>query len=698
MGQQIVSPLQYGIFTHWSANRHTANFSDIPGFVERKTPTNGEGAGFAFGALINAPLTPKFRLSLRAGYYALDADLETNQSLAVILPTSDSSSTQVPGTALQSLATTIRTIEIEPLISYSPLERFEILGGLRAGVVISNNVVQREAITQPSGAEFLEGVEERILAEGSIPGDPGFSASFVSGLRYSLPLNVQHSLSLAPEIMYSAPITSLWDQGNWSQSSFRAGISVLFSPVTTIPVIYDTVRTIDTTVRETAGIDRERYVSDTTVQVTTRRAFSDHILEQTELAITYIRQIPAITPILQAEVSTIFVLDNGSETPAAKVTMEEFIENRHLPILPYIFFQPNSSVIEPRYTQLERMETTDFSIESLSASEPITVYHNILNIIGKRLHNEPRAILNLVGCNANIDSERGNTDLSTRRAIEIRTYLKYIWKIEGHRIRITTRNLPEKPSPKNTLEGIAENRRVEMSSNRNEIFAPVLLSDTLRTVDPPTIRFRTDAYSEVGFASWKLKITQGNTVLKEFGGQGKPQAVTDWEIQKENTRPLASKPIEYQLSVTDVEGQTRTSPVYRILFEQKTLRRKRRERIGDKVIDRYSLLLFDFGSDKISGNNTDVIKFIQSRLTPKSKILVSGSSDRIGDAEVNRLLSIKRAQSTARALGVTGVEIRGIGEDETTFNNEEPEGRFYSRTVRIRVETPIEYVVGGNDE
>ena len=45
---------------------------------------------------------------------------------------------------------------------------------------------------------------------------------------------------------------------------------------------------------------------------------------------------------------------------------------------------------------------------------------------------------------------------------------------------------------------------------------------------------------------------------------------------------------------------------------------------------------------------------------------------------------------TARALGIAGASVAGIGEQDPLYDNALPEGRFYNRTVDIVVETPVE--------
>lgn len=100
----------------------------------------------------------------------------------------------------------------------------------------------------------------------------------------------------------------------------------------------------------------------------------------------------------------------------------------------------------------------------------IEVYHNILNIIGKRLILNPLATITVTGCNQDFRNEADNTPLSRRRAKEVSNYLEDVWSINPNRIKIEVRNLPEIYSQIKTANGFAENRRVEISSQTSSIF------------------------------------------------------------------------------------------------------------------------------------------------------------------------------------------------------------------------------------
>ncbi|MEP7235701.1 MAG: OmpA family protein, partial [Ignavibacteriota bacterium] len=120
------------------------------------------------------------------------------------------------------------------------------------------------------------------------------------------------------------------------------------------------------------------------------------------------------------------------------------------------------------------------------------------------------------------------------------------------------------------------------------------------------------------------------------------------------------------------------------------LRKKIVERMADKEIEKFNLLLFDLQSSELNDNNKQVIDLIRSHVKGASTVSIIGHTDRTGDTEKNQKLSLERAKNTARALGVVNADVRGIGSETILYDNNLPEGRCLSRTVDIIVETPTQ--------
>ena len=191
-------------------------------------------------------------------------------------------------------------------------------------------------------------------------------------------------------------------------------------------------------------------------------------------------------------------------------------------MLPYIFFGNGSAEFPLQYNQLQPQETQAFTPEHFNDSSLIGVYYDMLNIIGKRMKEKPSASITLTGCNSNEGVEKGNSALSQKRTETVKNYLTSVWGIEPQRITVKSRNLPANPSNIAKEEGLAENRRVEISTNTPEIIAPLITRDTTRVSTPPIVRFETVTESQAGEQVYSLATSQNNKLLQAFNGNGKP--------------------------------------------------------------------------------------------------------------------------------------------------------------------------------
>jgi outer membrane protein OmpA-like peptidoglycan-associated protein len=110
-----------------------------------------------------------------------------------------------------------------------------------------------------------------------------------------------------------------------------------------------------------------------------------------------------------------------------------------------------------------------------------------------------------------------------------------------------------------------------------------------------------------------------------------------------------------------------------------------------KMVERYSLIVFDFNSARLNPSNQRIMQRVKDRIQSTSKVRIMGFADRQGNAEYNRELARKRCVEAQRALGLSDdrVVIEPVGSDRLLYDNETPEGRSYSRTVQIEVVTPV---------
>jgi outer membrane protein OmpA-like peptidoglycan-associated protein len=231
---------------------------------------------------------------------------------------------------------------------------------------------------------------------------------------------------------------------------------------------------------------------------------------------------------------------------------------------------------------------------------------------------------------------------------------------------------------------------VEITSNSTQLLQPVMGNDTIKNITPPLIRFRPNvAYAEA-ITSWNITASQEGRALKTFRGASKPPVSVDWVVADDpKTVPQFPGKLDFTLKVTGSHSDEAVASGS-IPVEQVSLRKKIVERMADKEIEKFNLLLFDLQSAELNDNNKQVIDLIRSHIKSASTVSIIGHTDRTGDAEKNQKLSLERAKNTARSLGVTSADVRGIGSETILYDNNLPEGRCLSRTVDIIVETPTQ--------
>ncbi|MBI5323922.1 MAG: OmpA family protein [Ignavibacteriae bacterium] len=631
--------MRFGIFGSFNLNQHPAEFKTLPQVASCcKDFGDGSGTGLMVGLLFEYPLKDDLFIGVRAGYLTRDGKFskDTNDIVNVF-------GRDTIGTIRHTLETMLSDIAIEPTINYRFFDRFIVHAGFQfIPFNLKKDFHHWEEIIKPDYGTFENNSRIRLDRKGEISDFSSIKLSLLIGLSYELALNNKKSWILAPEIFYTYGLLPEVKDTTWKVNMLRFGLALKFSPVPD-------------------------------------RAIEGKIIEKKP-------------PVLLADVNATGVTHEGTEVPVVQVKVEEFLSTRMHPLLTYVFFDENSSVIPDRYKRITKEKALNSKVEDFHDFNALETYYNLLNIVGKRMLMFPDAKIVLDGCNSNEGKEKNNIELSKKRAEAVKTYLVNTWGIAPERISLNPRNLPNEPSNPQKEDGVVENRRVEILSNTMEIIAPVITVDTLRVTNPPSVRFKTDYKGEAPLSSWSLLAKQKGKTLKTFEGDNSMPKETDWMFaQDEKSIPKTQDPLEYQLIVHDNAGQVYESPVKKLPVEVLTLQKKRRELFADKLIDRFSLILFTFDETKLTYFNTKVLDIIQSYIKPESNVKVMGYTDRMGEADYNLTLSQQRAQGVANTLHSDKKTVTGIGANDFLYDNNSPEGRFYCRRVDVTVETPIEF-------
>lgn len=395
----------------------------------------------------------------------------------------------------------------------------------------------------------------------------------------------------------------------------------------------------------------------------------------------------SISKTLKANLNT-FGIEDGKEKELLKIKVEERISRRMSPLLPIVFFDHNSYEIPKRYIKLTKDDAESYVKPQIAAGNALDNYYNVLNIIGSRMQAYPKAKLIITGTNSGIADEKNNKTLSQNRAQTIRDYLVEVWNIEPARLSVNSRNLPQKASSSKVLDGVEENRRVEFASDTWEVTAPSILQDTMRIVNPPKIRFKPEVFASEGIDSWKINSISGSELIYNINGKSNILDYYDWDINSDlAAKSLLKSEFASNLSLTDNSGETYATNLKKLPIEVTTYKNDDSES-KDTIRNIYDLILFDFDKAALSSDNQRIINLIKQETPPGAIINVKGFTDRMGDEKYNKTLSTRRASSTAKALK-SPANAYGVGEEIQLYNNNLPEGRFYSRTVIVEVKIPV---------
>lgn len=459
-----------------------------------------------------------------------------------------------------------------------------------------------------------------------------------------------------------------------------------------LPIESLTVNIIDTITMERRGISENTYVIGNDNINQTLDTLSDKILAIDSLFRTDTLLKPMI--IITGQINAVGVESDGRiiNKPVFKIDLNT--SNKYEALLPYVFYEEGSDIIPNRYNILNNSQVASFTIDQLWYKSTIDIYHDILNIIGKRLTMYPKSVLTIQGNNANTGIEKENTELSRRRAENVKQYLQNIWGIKENRLIVKAGNLPKAKSlPIDDPETAQENRRVEFSSNDYRIIEPLDLKNTMATSNPPKVRFNVQGAADFGIASYTIDAIQagfnGNS-FKQTETSSLPNTI-DWEIAKNQAlTPKLAKPVTCSLTIIDKKGNSKMVGTDQMDIDLITIERKIKEHINGYEVDSFSLILFDFNKSDVEDANKKIIAAIQKRVKKGSEISVTGTTDRIGSEEYNARLSQERANAVKAAINRKGSVSIGKGEQDLRFNNDLPEGRFYCRTVNVVVRTLVE--------
>ncbi|HCN05424.1 MAG TPA: hypothetical protein DIS79_07370, partial [Bacteroidetes bacterium] len=409
---------------------NTSTISIIPGSTDCGTFRDGTSAGLFAGLTGEYALLGDVLEATAAIVYSLrPATLvePSNDNFEVLDPTTNS---YVPLQREHTFTSSLGYVAVELGLRSRPFAEIPVY--IRASFDAGNAIVdgtysQTERIVSPESVLFPNDRKTRTTGSGEIVG-LGTAYGVGGAIGGVLPLGA--NLELCPEVGYRLGLNSLISTDSWKQSMISGGIQL-----------------------------RYRFGGDE-AEPPALPPEPPRERDTTPPPIVTITPDPLpVPPVVITSVST---------TP---LEIRETVVTQTYPLLPYVFFDSASATLPNKYVTTEN--TATFSEVNLP-KKTLPIYYRMFDIIGKRMADNPSAVLIVTGTTDGREDIRQRDDLARRRAEAVVDRIAQRWNLPRSRFVIRTVDKPTFPTSDRYLEGIEENRRVELSSATSALLAPVV--------------------------------------------------------------------------------------------------------------------------------------------------------------------------------------------------------------------------------
>lgn len=684
-----VNLFSVGFAVDGAVTMHSGNFT-LP-FAPTCCPgyTTSTTIGPALSGFFRNEFSKLFRVAVRMTYAPYNANFSTDQSIFVTNSTL--------GTVRHTLDVSMVFVGAEILADIRIANPVRLMLGGSAGAMAQASYSQREDLIVPGIGTFENGLRVRNQtnnAEMQKLSTP--IVGVTGGVGFDIPITVNHSVMLTPEALYTLGLTDIVEGASWKASQLRIGVGIGFAlnaPDPPLPIMKRRVEYVDSVFADVPpdsvyarSMGAERIETDTVVQSDTVM-----ITERVYRTDTVLRPL---RPTITAKLSARSLQPDGVLTDVFAVSISTQFVTEALPLLPVVFFESQSISLSFRYHQVKSAE--EFDMQSIQPRTTM-VHREVLNIIGQRMRERPASIISLVG-NADPTTEGSDCSLATKRAEVVKKYMMDVWGIESSRIELVQRKgncAPSRATREPSEAGFSENRRVEIETADLDLLAPVAQRrfNEARSVTPPRIVLDpsgTQAVSDIDagptqkyFTSWKIEGSSGSKILFSQTGEGSPQSITQQLSTATADLMRDDVPMNIRLTVDGMQGSHGTAEA-ELNVRKDTLKTE---------LERLTLTLFDVSSDEVTPVSEVQIEDFLKHVPAGATVIVRGFADMLGNAEFNRKLSGRRAQSVCNTINKylkrdIRVDCTEVATDKfppgiDSYNT--PEERFLSRTVQIEV-------------
>lgn len=507
--------------------------------------------------------------------------------------------------------------------------------------LVDASYVQTETIVSPSGVLFPSGTQQRVTGSGDFP---GLGTSYGASGMLTYTLSLSKHVQLLPEVGYRYGFNSITSQAAWKQSWASAGLHL-------------------------------RYV------ITEAPPSPIHHEEPPPPPPPPVVSVPPVPP--SAPPVSITALTT------APLEIRETVVTQTFPLLPYVFFDSASAAVPTKY--VATTPAAEFN-EATLPRETLPIYYRMLDIIGKRLRQNPKVRLIVTGTTDGIElgepSQRKS--LATSRAQGVVDFVKNRWNLSDEQFEIRTAERPTHTSNEKYAEGIQENRRAELDATSPMLLAPIVHSRFMEYVPvQPKQEFSTTVLNPESARRWELTVKHGTRTVATRRQEGSPPQHISFDLNQEITNQLGAivgtaDSLGAHLTIASSDSSVHAQTTFPVV-----------KTVSNFEVSRLSLIVFDYDRADISKQNQEMMqRVVQAAVRDGSTATIVGSTDKLGELSHNLELSTARAkavESTAKSIapGLTLTKVEGIGPSVLPYNNALPEGRFYCRTVSLTITTPL---------
>lgn len=628
-----------GVFGGAGLIRNKTSLPVIPGATDCGVFSDGEATGIRAGIGIDYPLLPGLLdASGRLMYDQRPASLQAQTQLSEVFD--PASNSYVPLMLGHTYDATLAYLVVDIGVRVRPLPELPLYVRLSAdagNALFGATYDQQQQVNSPDFILFNDGTKRHSVGSGKIQ---DLSTSYGASGAIGGIIPFQPGVQLTPEIAYRYGLNSVLKTAEWNTQALYVTLGLQWA------------------------IYRDRMLPVPP---------EDEVKPDPE-------QPAGIPPLVITSLST------------RPLEVQETIVTQTFPLLPYVFFDSTGAQLRERYRP--GVDRSAFNEQELP-KEALPTYYHLLHIVGKRLQERPQARLTITGTTdgKELPASAERRELAERRAHTIADFLMSTWNISADRIDIRTADIPTLASSERYAEGNEENRRAEIASDDPAILAPVVHSRFLEYLPvQDRQQFSVEVLHPERADGWDLSVLHRQTLMTVIKGEGAPKPVVNVALAPETLKALgpqiegANGELSGTLQIVQDDGSVLEA---NCSFPVKKTR-------NEFEVSRLSLIVFDFDRSDITPHNREMMRrFISEALRPSSEISITGSTDRLGEAQYNMELSQARAEAVQQYLRTLQPQARirsarGVGSSTLPYDNDLPEGRYYCRTVSLEVRTPLE--------